>query len=164
MRSLGLMCGAGPLPARMAAEARRQGWGIVAFTFPGASEPAGWAEAALPSPPGEMNPGLEGLAREKIAGMLFSGKFWMGDLLGVAPPDAAHARMAARAGAPPDDNSPRGIGEALTAFGVELLDQRPFFGDWLEPAGCVSRRTPTNAEWSDIRRGLAVTRLMSAGG
>jgi DUF1009 family protein len=49
----------------------------------------------------------------------------------------------------------------LTAFGVELLDQRPFFGDWLEPAGCCSRRAPTDAEWADVRRGLAVTRLMA---
>ena len=27
------MCGAGALPARMAAAARRQGWRVVAFTF-----------------------------------------------------------------------------------------------------------------------------------
>ena len=135
MRSLGLMCGAGPLPARMAAEARRQGWRIVAFTFPGAGEPDGWAEVVIPSRLEAMNPVLEGLAREKIAGMLFSGKFWMGDLLGSAPPDAAHATMAARAGTLLDDNITRVIVETLTAFGVELLDQRPFFGDWLEPAG-----------------------------
>jgi formate-dependent phosphoribosylglycinamide formyltransferase (GAR transformylase) len=49
MRSLGLMCGAGPLPARMAIEATRLGWRIVAFTFPGATEPAGWAEVVIPS-------------------------------------------------------------------------------------------------------------------
>jgi UDP-2,3-diacylglucosamine hydrolase len=161
MRSLGLMCGAGPLPARMAAEARRQGWHIVAFTFPGAGEADGWADVVIPSRLEAMNPVLEGLAREKIAGMLFSGKFWMGDLLGSAPPDAAHATMAARAGTLLDDNITRVIVETLTAFGVELLDQRPFFGDWLEPAGCVSQRTPTDAEWVDVRRGLAVTRLMS---
>ena len=39
--------------------------------------------------------------------------------------------MAARAGALLDDNLTRVIVETLTAFGVELLDQRPFFGDWL---------------------------------
>ena len=86
--------------------------------------------------------------------MLFSGKFWMGDLLGAAAADAAHTKMAARAGALLDDNIARVIVETLTAFGVELLDQRPFFGDWLEPAGCCSRRAPTDAEWADIRRGL----------
>jgi DUF1009 family protein len=161
MRSLGLMCGAGPLPARMAIEATRLGWRIVAFTFPGATEPAGWAEVVIPSRIEAMNPVLEALAREKIAGMLFSGKFWMGDLLGAAAADAAHTKMAARAGALLDDNITRVIVETLTAFGVELLDQRPFFGDWLEPAGCCSRRAPTDAEWADVRRGLAVTRLMA---
>ena len=161
MRSLGLMCGAGPLPARMAIEATRLGWRIVAFTFPGATEPAGWADVVIPSRIEAMNPVLEALAREKIAGMLFSGKFWMGDLLGAAAADAAHTKMATRAGALLDDNITRAIVETLTAFGVELLDQRPFFGDWLEPAGCCSRRAPTEAEWTDVRRGLAVTRLMA---
>jgi UDP-2,3-diacylglucosamine hydrolase len=161
MRSLGLMCGAGPLPARMATEARRLGWRIVAFTFPGATEPDGWADAVIPSRIEAMNPVLEGLVRESIAGMLFSGKFWMGDLLGAAPPDAAHVRMAARAGTFLDDNITRAIVETLSAFNVELLDQRPFLGDWLEPAGCCSKREPTEVEWTDIRRGLAVTRLMA---
>ena len=85
----------------------------------------------------------------------------MGDLLGASTADAAHATMAARAGALLDDNLTRVIVETLTAFGVELLDQRPFFGDWLEAAGCCSRRAPTEAEWADVRRGLAVTRLMA---
>ena len=131
--------------------ATRLGWRIVAFTFPGATEPAGWAEVVIPSRIEAMNPVLEALAREKIAGMLFSGKFWMGDLLGAAAADAAHTKMAARAGALLDDNITRVIVETLTAFGVELLDQRPFFGDWLEPAGCCSRRAPTDAEWADVR-------------
>jgi len=161
MRSLGLMCGAGPLPARMALEARRQDWRIVAFTFPGATQPDGWADVVIPSRLEAMNPVLEALVREQIKGMLFSGKFWMGDLLGAATPDAAHATMAARAGALLDENITRAIVETLTAFGVELLDQRSFFGDWLEPAGCCSTREPTEAEWADIRRGLAVTRLMA---
>jgi len=161
MRSLGLMCGAGPLPARMALEARRQDWRIVAFTFPGATEPDGWADVVIPSRVEAMNPVLEALAREQIKGMLFSGKFWMGDLLGAEAADAAHTKMATRAGALLDDNITRAIVETLTAFGVELLDQRPFFGDWLEAAGCCSRRAPTDAEWADVRRGLAVTRLMA---
>ena len=47
MPSLGLMCGAGALPARMAAEARRQGWRVVAFTFPGAAALGGLAGALV---------------------------------------------------------------------------------------------------------------------
>ena len=161
MRSLGLMCGAGPLPARMAAEAQRLGWRIVAFTFPGATEPAGWADVVIPSRLEAMNPVLEGLVRESINGMLFSGKFWMGDLLGAARPDTAHTKMAASAGTLLDDNITRAIVETLAAFNVELLDQRPFLGDWVEPAGCRTKRVPTETEWADIRRGLAVARLMA---
>jgi DUF1009 family protein len=48
MRVLGLMCGAGSLPALMAAQARAQGWRIVAFAFPGAprSTPTSWCPRA----------------------------------------------------------------------------------------------------------------------
>ena len=145
MRSLGLMCGAGPLPARMAVEAARLGWRIVAFTFPGATEPGGWADVVIPSRIEAMNPVLEALAREKIAGMLFSGKFWMGDLLGASTTaDAAHTTMAARAGALLDDNLTRAIVETLTAFGVEAARPAPVLSatGWSPPAAARAARRP----------------------
>ena len=44
---------------------------------------------------------------------------------------------------------------------IELLDQRPFLGDWVGAARTWSAREPTEAEWSDIRRGFAVARVMA---
>jgi DUF1009 family protein len=46
-------------------------------------------------------------------------------------------------------------------MGVELLDQRPFLGDWLGGSGCWSAREPTESEWTDVRRGLTVARLVA---
>src|SRR5207248_2342714 len=99
MPTLGLMCGAGALPARMTSEARRQGWRVVAFAFPGAADLSALADTLVATRIEAMGPVIEALAREKVTAVAFSGKFWMGDLLAAGPPDAAHARMAARAGA-----------------------------------------------------------------
>jgi DUF1009 family protein len=49
----------------------------------------------------------------------------------------------------------------LAGFGIEVLDQRPFFGDALAPAGAWSGRAPTEAEWTDVRRGFAVARMIA---
>jgi UDP-2,3-diacylglucosamine hydrolase len=159
MRSLALMCGAGTLPLRMAAEARRQQWRVVAFAFPGAPELGAAADAVVPSRIDAMAPVIEALMRERVSAMLFSGKFWMGDLLAADAPDAAHARMAASAGTLVDGNITQAIVATLAGLGVELLDQRPFLSDGLETARTLSARAPSESEWSDIRRGFVVARL-----
>jgi DUF1009 family protein len=159
MRSLALMCGAGTLPLRMAAEARRQQWRVVAFVFPDAPDLRGTADAVIPSRIDAMAPVIEALVREQVSAMLFSGKFWMGDLLAAPTPDAAHARMAASAGSLVDGNITQAIVATLSGLGVELLDQRSFLGDGLGAARTLSGRAPTDAEWQDIRRGFAVARL-----
>ena len=159
MRSLALMCGAGTLPLRMAAQARRQGWRVVAFAFPGAPDLGEAAAAVIPARVEAMAPVVEALVREKISAMLFSGKFWMGDLLAARTPDATHAQMATTAGALLDGNITQAIVGTLTGLGIELLDQRPFLGDWLGAARTWSTRAPSEAEWNDIRRGLTVARL-----
>jgi DUF1009 family protein len=162
MRSLALMCGAGTLPLRMAAEARRQQWRVVAFAFANAPALQAAADAVIPSRIDAMAPVIEALMRERVSAMLFSGKFWMGDLLAADTPDAAHARMAASAGALVDANITQVIVGTLAGLGVELLDQRPFLGDGLGTARTLSARSPSESEWSDIRRGFAVARLNAA--
>ena len=161
MRSLGLMCGAGALPARMAAQARRQGWRVVAFAFPGAPDLGVDAEAVIPSRIDAMGPVVAALSREQVSGVVFSGKFWMGDLLNTRETDDVHAGMARRAGALLDGNITAAIIGTLSGLGIELLDQRPFLGDWLGAARVWSAREPSEAEWGDIRRGFAVARIIA---
>jgi UDP-2,3-diacylglucosamine hydrolase len=161
-RSLGLMCGAGELPALMARQARRQGWRVVAFTFaPPSDGVAADAARLVPSRISEVAPVLGTLQEEKVSGVLFSGKFWMGDLLRAESPDAAHCAMVARAGGLLDGNVKAVLLSTLAGMGIDLLDQRPFLGDGLPDERVLGARTPTDAEWADVRRGLEVGRAVA---
>ena len=155
-----MICGAGVLPARMAGEARRHGWRVVAFTFGEAPGVTDHADRTIPARVNEAGAVLTALQHERIGAVVFSGKFWMKDLLQERP-DAALAEMKVRAGALVDANIVQVVAMTLSRLGIELLDQRPFLGDWLSRSGCWSSRAPTDAEWTDVRRGLAVARLVA---
>jgi UDP-2,3-diacylglucosamine hydrolase len=157
------MCGAGVLPARMAGEARRQGWRVVAFAFGEAPGITDHADLTIPSRTNEAGAVLATLQAERIGAVVFSGKFWMTDLLRQRP-DATLAGLKAQVGAMTDANLVGVVAATLGRMGIELLDQRPFLGDWIGRSGCWSSRAPTDAEREDIRRGLAVARLIADAG
>ena len=156
------MCGAGVLPALMAAEARRQGWRVVAFVFPGAPDLGDHAARTVPSRLDRMGPVIDALRAERVSAVALSGKFWIGDLLRAEAPDAAHARMAADAGAFVDANLAGVIDATLASLGIALLDQRPFLAAAMAPEGCWSARRPSDVEWADVRRGSEIARLVAA--
>jgi UDP-2,3-diacylglucosamine hydrolase len=163
-RALGLICGAGVLPARMAGEARRRGWRVVAFTFGDAPGVAEHADRTFPSRIDQAGVVLAALQTEGVGSVLFSGKFWKTDLLDERRLDDKLIAMKAEAGAMTDTNIMQIVVTTLGRMGIELLDQRPFLGDWIGRSGCWSRRAPTDAEWADVRRGLDVARLVADAG
>ena len=158
------MCGAGVLPARMAGQARRQGWRVVAFTFGEAPGVSVHADRTVPAVFNEAGAVLAALAHEQIGAVLFSGKFWMRDYFHGGHPDAAVAEITARAGALVDTNLVQAVVTTLGQMGITLLDQRAFLGDWLAPRGCWSARALTEAELTDVQRGLAVARMVAEAG
>lgn len=165
-RTLGLMCGAGALPARAAKEARRQGYRVVAFTFVG--EPPGLAaetDRMVPSSIAEAAAVLQVLLAEGATAALFSGAFGKRELLGTGTADAAAHEIVARGdGSLADRGLAEGVVSTLTALGVEVLDQRPFFGSWLAAPGALSARVPSGDEEAQIAFGLGVARALAASG
>ena len=165
-RTLGLMCGAGTLPARAAGEARRHGYRVVAFTFVG--EPPGLAAVAdrvIPSRIVEAAAVLETLLAEGATAALFSGAFGKRELLAPEHADASARDILARGdGSFTDRGLAEGVVATLTALGVEVLDQRPFFGSWLAEPDVIGARRPTDEERTEIARGLEVARALASTG
>jgi DUF1009 family protein len=159
-RALGLMCGAGELPARMAAEAKRQGWRVIAFTFADVADVARYADRTVPSRLTEASAVLAMLLRERIGAVLLSGTFSRDDVLSAAE-DAEVARITDRAGSLSDRRLLDGVVGRLAEFGIEVLDQRPFLGEGLAQEGRLGSREPTSAEWADVRVGLATARRIA---
>lgn len=153
------MCGAGVLPARMAAEARRQGWRVVAFTFGDAPGLDRHTQRTIPSRLTEPAAVLAALTEEGVTAALFSGKFSAQDLIGARPGDRAAALLDARAGSRRDMRLIEVVVATFAEMGVTVLDQRSFLGDGLAAHGCLSARAPTEEERRDIERGLAIARL-----
>jgi DUF1009 family protein len=162
-QTLGLMCGAGGLPARMAREARRRGWRVLAFAFDDADAVAPHADRVVPARLDELGAVLMTLQAERISAVLFSGRFSMGAVVrrDAARADAVSRAVGERAGSRIDAALVGTIIATLAGFGIEVLDQRPFFGDSLAVAGAWSKHAPSDAEWVDVRRGFEVARTIA---
>lgn len=158
-RSLGLMCGAGSLPAHVASEARRQGWRVVAFAFGDATALAPVVDRLIPSRLPEISAVLDGLKREWISAVVFVGKMTKREFLdGAAAADASGREVVRSAGGLSDGALAEAIVGTLAGMGIEVLDQRIFLASLLAPPGLLTSRGPTEAEWQDIRLGLRLAR------
>jgi DUF1009 family protein len=155
------MAGAGVLPALIAERAQRQGWQIVGFAFSGAAELGSVVARVIPSRLTEAAAVLAALSAERVTAAVLCGRFSMGEVLRAEPGDHMAHDLAARAGGRVDVKLVEAVIATLASVGVEVLDQREFLGDLLLAAGCWSRRSPTEPEWSEIRRGLGVARQMA---
>jgi len=162
-RSLALIAGGGALPSRAAAEARRQGWRVVAFAFDSAPGLETEADLLIPSELSDIQRVIERLLAEKISGALFAGKFWKQRAFEEAPRADEAGRHLARGGL-----SDAALGQMVVAtlegMGIEVLDQRQFLASWLVAPGVLTKRDPTPDEWAEIRAGLTLARHLTSHG
>ncbi len=163
-RTLGLMCGAGVLPARVAREAKRRGFRVVAFSFGETPGLDGAVDRIIPSSISDIAAVLAGLPAERVSAALFCGKFRTRDLL-TTRGDAAREAIVARGGGGLSDAALfHGVVTTFAAMGIEVLDQRPFFGDWIAAAGPVGGRDMTAGERADVDHGFRTARLLAGAG
>jgi hypothetical protein len=162
--ALGLVGGAGTLPALMAREARRTGWRVVAFAL-AASEPLEpHADRVVPCRLGDVGPILSVLGEEKIRHVVLAGRVRKDVLFQGAPLDDAARRLLARSADWSDDSLLVTAVQGLAAMGIEVLDQRTFLAPWLVPPGLVAG-PPVPAELeTDVARGLQLARDLAERG
>jgi len=140
--ALGLVGGAGTLPALMAREARRDGWRIVAFALGDATPLSDLADRVIPCRLGEVGPVLQILTQERIRHVVLAGRVWKDELFHGAPLDEAARALLDRSPDWTDDGLLRTATSALEAMGIELLDQRRFLTPWLAPLGRIAGPLP----------------------
>ncbi len=156
--SLGLVSGTGGLPTLMAREARRAGWRVVAFAF---AEPAALADAVdrvVPVRIGEVGPIFDVLADERIRHVVLAGSLRKDGLFQGMPLDETARALVDRSPDWTDEGLLQTATAALTAMGIELLDQRAFLAPWLAPVGHVAGPPLAESVRADVARGLALAR------
>jgi DUF1009 family protein len=157
------MAGAGTLPGRAAAEARRRGWRVAAFAF---EEAPGLAEAAddlIPSTITDIQAVLEGLAARRVEAAVFVGKFWKSSVFSQYGRTDAAGRGLTRGGLS-DAALAQMVVATLAGMSIAVLDQREFLSPWLLAAGPLTARTPDAAEWEEIREGFRLAARLAADG
>ncbi len=157
------MAGGGALPGRAAAEARRQGWRVVAFAFDAAPGLADEADVVIASELNDIQAVIGRLAAEEISAALFVGKFWKHRAFEEAERADEAARRLARAGLS-DAALAEMVVATLDGLRIEVLDQRRFLSPWLAAPGVLTRRAPTPEEWVEIRAGFALARDLASHG
>jgi DUF1009 family protein len=162
-RSLGLMAGAGTLPGHAAAEAKRRGWRVAAFAFEDAPGLAEAADDLIPSTITDIQAVLAGLSAHRVQAAVFVGKFWKSTAFShYGQADAAGLGLAR--GGLSDAALAQMVVATLDSMGIEVLDQREFLSPWLLPAGTLTARAPSAAEWEEIREGFRLAGRLAADG
>jgi DUF1009 family protein len=160
-QALGLVGGAGTLPALMAREARRAGWRVVAFAL-AASEPLDpHADRVVPCRLGDVGPILSVLDEEKIRHVVLAGRVRKDVLFQGAQLDAAAQQLLSQAADWSDDSLLETAVQGLAAMGIEVLDQRTFLAPWLVPGGLVAGPPVPPTLERDVARALQLARDMA---
>jgi UDP-2,3-diacylglucosamine hydrolase len=160
---LALIAGAGDLPGRAAAEARRQGWRVVALAFgeaPGLTE---HAEAVVSCRLAELGPALAELERRAPRAAVFVGKLWKQEAFARGSEADATARRLAGQGLS-DAALADTVVSTLGGLGIAVLDQRQFLGPWLASTPVLTARRPSEDEWTELRAGFGLARRLAGEG
>jgi len=157
------MAGAGVLPGRAAAEARRQGWRVVAFAFDEAPGLEAAADVVVPAAISDIQSVIVRLFGERPQAALFVGKFWKQRAFEEAErADPAARRLAG--GGLSDAALAQMVVATLEGMSIEVLDQRGFLASAMVPSGVLTKRAPTGEEWTEIRSGATLARHLAAHG
>jgi DUF1009 family protein len=158
------MAGAGALPGWAAAQARHQGWQVVAFAFGEAADLEEHCEAVIPSRIDHIQAVLEELTARRVSATVFAGKFWKQQVFAHQDREVdAAARHLARGGLS-DGALAQMVVATLNGLGIDVLDQRQFLSPWIVGSGTLTERAPSDLEWTEISEGFGLARHLAAFG
>lgn len=161
--ALGILAGTGDLPVELAERAAAQGLSYCVLRLGGLTDPRlldhPGAEVAL----GRVGQALDILSRAGCDRVLFSGKVmrprfrdlkldWRG-AVSLAQVIGAWAR---------DDDLHRAISRLFEKRGLVVVGPTEIWPDLLAPSGLLSRKTPDDLDWADIRAAAGAARAVGA--
>jgi len=155
---IGLIAGNGRFPLVFAEGARRQGVRVVAVAHRGETEPdieslvegVTWIDA------GQIGAMIDALKAAGVTRAVMAGGITKPRLFENFRPDARALALIARVGRIGDDGLLRALAAELEGEGVTVVESTLYLGDVVPQPGVLTKRPPSEAEWSDVRHGLEV--------
>ena len=163
MNLLGIIAGNGEFPLILARTARAQGCHVVAAAFEGetsaeiekAADEVDWVRI------GQLNKLIQVFTSRGVTRAVMAGGITPSNLFKNLSLDVRMIAIAARLKERNAETIFGAIAVEMAKDGVELLDPRPFLGDAVPKAGCLTRRKPTKEEEDDINFGLRIAKEVS---
>ena len=160
MQRVGLIAGNGRFPVIFARTARAAGVEVVAVAHEGETLPelndavaaVTWVKV------GELERIIRAFHDAGIDRAVMAGGIRKAPLLEHFNPDARALQFLARLGTLGDDVLLRGVAQELEREGITIVASTLFLGTLLAPTGALTQRPPTDAQWTDIRHGIAVAK------
>ena len=165
MDSLGIIAGNGEFPLIFARAARQSGVGcLVAAAFDGETDPeiakhvdeVEWVKI------GQLNKLIETFTSRGVTSAVMAGGITPSNLFKNLRLDFRMMTVAACLKERNAETIFGAIAGELDKDGVKLIDPRPFLGDAVPRAGCLTRSKPDDEQQEDIAFGLKVAKSVSA--
>ncbi|MBI4687104.1 MAG: UDP-2,3-diacylglucosamine diphosphatase LpxI [Nitrospirae bacterium] len=162
-RIIGLIAGAGQLPASIASEAKKMGYRVVVFALkPLADESlAPFADEFCEVNVGQLGKLIKLLKQFEVRDVVMAGKVPKGLLYKSKTsiiPDARALKLLFSLKDRSDDSIMLGIIHELEKEGIKFLKTTAFTKNLLTPDGELTKKRPSKTEWKDIAFGWSIAR------
>jgi DUF1009 family protein len=162
MQRVGLIAGNGRFPLIFARTARTEGVEVVAVAHEGETLPElnelvdsiTWVKV------GQLGRIISTFRQAAIEHAVMAGGIRKAALLEHFAPDERGQRFLARLGSLGDDTVLRGVAAELEGEGIRIVSSTLFLTRLLTAVGALTTQRPDDAQWADIRYGIAVAKAI----
>lgn len=159
---LGLLCGTGNLPVRVAERAQAMGYEVVAFTLFNDNKRAlkSFCKEVVPIALGQVEANLALSRLHNIQHVVFAGKVNKWLLFKNPKLDARALQALNKLRQRNDDQLMLGVIELLAEEGLSVLNQSDFLQDHFLGPGILTNTKPSDNQWTDCQFGYPLAKQM----
>jgi DUF1009 family protein len=156
MKKLGLIAGNGKFPLIFAAEAKREGFSVIAVAHRDETDAA--IEKLVDETTwiyvGQLGKIIRTFQRAGVKEAVMAGGIRKVKLFGNFRPDIRGARFLAKLKSREDDALLRGIAGELASDGIRIIDSTFCLSEIIPQPGVLTKRSPLPAQWEDVKLGF----------
>jgi hypothetical protein len=160
VKKLGLIAGNGKFPLLFAAEAKREGYAVIAVAHRGETpqEIERYADDVTWIHVGQLGKIIRALKDAGVTQAVMAGGIQKVRLFGSFRPDLRGMSLLARIKSREDDALLRGVADELAKEGIAVLESTLCLPGIVPHQGVLTPQVPNASQWEDIRLGFRVAK------